>query len=113
MARENVRREGRSGGGAIWFWAPVLVILFVGAAFSVAAYFHSEPDLTIIEAIAAGYVGVAGLIFGLFAAFFGLVAAGGAVALALFIVASPALTIILLILLLTRNRSDRRARESA
>jgi drug/metabolite transporter (DMT)-like permease len=112
MSGRNIERGERRGGGAVWFWAPVIVILFVGAAFSVAAYFHSEPDLTIVEAIAAGYVGVAGLILGLFGAFFGLVAAGGAVALALFIVASPALTIILLILLLSRNRSDKRAKEA-
>lgn len=104
MSGSNVERGERRGGGAIWFWAPVLIILFVGAAFSVGAYFHSDADLSVVESIAAGYVGVAGLIIGLFGAFFGLVAAGGAVAFALFIVASPALTIILLIILLTRNR---------
>lgn len=99
----------RSGGGAIWFWAPLIVILSVGAAFSVAAYFHSDSDLNAIEAVGTGFAGVAALIFGLFAAFFGLIMAGGAVAFSLFLVASPILTIVLLFLLLRKNKREREA----
>lgn len=106
MARDI---DTRRGGGAIWFWAPLIVILSVGAAFSVGAFFHSESDLNAIEAIGAGFAGVAALIFGLFAAFFGLVMAGGAVAFSLFLVASPVLTIILLVLLLRKNKREREA----
>lgn len=99
----------RSGDGAIWFWAPLIVILSVGAAFSVAAYFHSDSDLNAIEAVGTGFAGVAALIFGLFAAFFGLIMAGGAVAFSLFLVASPILTIVLLFLLLRKNKREREA----
>ena len=94
-----------SGGGAVWFWAPLLVILFVGGAFSVAAYFDADHDLSIIESI--GFGGVAGLILGLFAAFFGLIVAGGALAFSLFLVASPILCLILLFLLLRKNSRDK------
>jgi drug/metabolite transporter (DMT)-like permease len=107
MSREV--QSSHRGGGAIWFWAPLIVILSVGAAFSVGAYFHSESDLNAIEAVAAGFSGVAALIFGLFAAFFGLIMAGGAVAFSLFLVASPVLTIILLFLLLRKNRREKEA----
>lgn len=95
--------EVRRGGGAVWFWAPLIVIVFVGAAFSVGAYFHNDSDLTVIESVGAGYAGVAALIFGLFAAFFGLVVGAGALAFSLFLVASPVLCLILLFLLLRKN----------
>ena len=107
--------EERRGGGLFWFWVPVVLILFLGVAFSVAAY-NLEPGLTIAEALTAGFVGVAGLIAGLFAAAFGVilglvgaligvVAAGGAVAMTLFIVGSPIIAIILFVLLMRRPKS--------
>ena len=80
------------------------------------AYFYGEPDLTIMESLAAGFAGLAAIIIGLFAALFGvlvgligaafgLAVGGGAVALTLFIVASPVIAIILLVLLLNnKNR---------
>ena len=43
---------GRSGGG-VWFWAPLIVIFVSGAALSVAAYFHSDNDLSVIESVGA------------------------------------------------------------
>jgi drug/metabolite transporter (DMT)-like permease len=101
--------ERRRSGGAVWFWAPLIVIFFAGAALSVGAYFHSDTDITIVESIAAGYVGVAAMIFGLFAAFFGLIMAGGAIAFSLFLVASPVLVIILLFLLLRKNDREKAA----
>lgn len=99
---------GRSGGG-VWFWAPLIVIFVSGAALSVAAYFHSDNDLSVIESVGAGFTGVAALIFGLFAAFFGLIMAGGAIAFSLFLVASPILVIILLFLLLRKNGREKSA----
>lgn len=103
MSERNV--EPRRA-GSVWFWAPLIVILFVGAAFSVGAYFSNEHDLSVIESIGLGYAGVAGLILGLFGAVFGLIFAGGALAFSLFLVASPVLTIILLFLLLRKNRRE-------
>jgi hypothetical protein len=92
------------------FWLPVLIILCGGAALSVAAYLQPDNNLTVIESVGAGFVGVAALVVGLFAAFFGLVIGGGAAAFALFLVASPAIALILLILLM-RSESRRRAAE--
>jgi len=107
--------DGRRGGGMFWFWAPVLIILVAGAALSFAAYF-SGNDLTAVESIAAGFGGLVGIVVGIFGALVGLViglvgaligvaAAGGAVAVTLFIVGSPIIAIILLILLLRRPKS--------
>lgn len=108
--------ERSSGGGLAWFWVPVVLILFVGGALSVAAYFH-ESNLSIAEAIVAGFGGVAALIIGLFTAAFGvivaligalvgLVAAGGAVAMTLFIIGSPIIALILLFLLLRKPKCN-------
>jgi len=99
-----------------WFWTPIVLILFVGGAFSIAAY-TAEPSLTPFEAVAAGFGGLAGLIVGLFAAAIGIVvgllgaavgllAAGGAAAVTLFIVASPILAIVLLFLVMRRPKSS-------
>lgn len=108
---------GRSGGaGVAWLYMPIVLILFLGAALSVAAYSFSETDLTVAESIAAGFGGLAGIILGLFGAaigvvvgligaLIGLVAAGGAVAMTLFIVASPVIALILFALLLRRPKS--------
>ena len=74
---------------------------------SVGAYLSAEPQLTVIESVAAGYGALAAIIVGLIAAVFGiivgligaligLVAAGGAVAMTLFIIASPILAIVLI-----------------
>ena len=105
----------RRGGGAAWIYVPIILILFLGGAMSVAAFFGTEHELTLLESIAAGYGALAGIIVALFAAalgviagligaLLGLVAAGGAVAMALFIVGSPIIAIILLVLLLRRPK---------
>ncbi len=108
--------EGKRGGGLGWFWAAVLLMLALGAAFSVAAYSQAEPQLTIIESIGAGFAGAAALVVGLFTAVIGaivgligaavgIVIAGGAAAVTLFLVASPILAIILLFLLMRSRKS--------
>jgi len=109
--------EVRRGGGMGWFFAPIVLILFLGGALSVGAYFYADTQLTIMEAITAGFAGLAGLMIGLLAAAFGVVvgllgaligvvAAGGAVAMTLFIVGSPILAIVLIILLMRRSKSS-------
>jgi len=109
--------DTRRGGGAGWFYAPILLILFLGAALSVGAYFFSDTQLTIVEAITAGFAGTAGMIIGLlgaalgvivglFGALIGIVAAGGAVALTFFILGSPLLAIVLIIMLMRRSKSS-------
>ncbi len=119
MASTDMDRYGegrRSGGGLFWFWVPLVLILCVGGALSFAAYV-SGNDLTAPESVAAGFGGLAGILIGLFGAaigvitalfgaLLGLVAAGGAVAMTLFIVASPVLAIVLLFLLLKGRKSD-------
>lgn len=115
MANTDYREPSRSGAG--WFYAPVIVILFLGGALSVGAYFYGEPQLTVAESLAAGFGGLAGIIIGLIGAVFGLVvglfgaligvaAAGGAVAVTFFILASPVIAIILLALLMRRPKSN-------
>jgi hypothetical protein len=102
--------------GLAWLYVPIVLILFLGAALSVAAYNFSETDLTVAESIAAGFGGLAGIILGLIGAaigiivgligaLIGLVAAGGAVAVTLFIVGSPIIALVLLALLLRRPKN--------
>ncbi len=111
----NADYEGSGGrSGAAWLYVPIVLILFVGGALSVAAYYY-EPGLTIAESLAAGFGGLAGIIIGLFAAAFGvvlgllgallgIVAAGGAVAMTLFIIGSPIIAIILIFMLMRRPK---------
>lgn len=105
-----------SRGGGAWLYIPILLILLLGGALSVAAFVAAEPQLTIMESLAAGFGGLAAIIIGIFAAAFGvvigligaaigLIAAGGAVAMTLFIVGSPIIALILLFLLLRRSKS--------
>ncbi len=107
----------KRGGGSGWFFAPIILILFLGGALSVGAFFYSDPQLTVLESITAGFAGLAGLIIGLLAAAFGillgllgaligLVAAGGAVAMTIFIIGSPLLAIILIVMLMRRSKSS-------
>lgn len=110
-------QEPKRSGGAGWLYAPIVLILFLGGALSVGAYFYAEPQLTIAEALAAGFGGLAGIILGLFGALIGVVigligamigvvAAGGAVAMTLFVVASPIIAIVLIAILMRRSKSD-------
>jgi hypothetical protein len=102
--------------GMGWLYMPIVLILFLGAALSVAAYNFSETDLTVAESIAAGFGGLAGIILGLIGAaigivvgligaLIGLVAAGGAVAVTLFIVGSPIIALVLFVLLMRRPKN--------
>ncbi len=102
--------------GLAWLYMPIVLILFLGAALSVAAYNFSDTDLTVAESIAAGFGGLAGIILGLIGAaigivvgligaLIGLVAAGGAVAVTLFIVGSPIIALVLFFLLMRRPRN--------
>lgn len=105
----NTDYEERKGGGLLLTVLAILV--FLGAALSVAAFIFGEPQLSIVESIAAGFGGLAGIIIGLFGAIIGvvlglfgavvgLVAAGGAVAFTLFIIGSPIIAIILIVMLM-------------
>jgi hypothetical protein len=117
MANHDVTYQGeRKSGGLAWLYTPIVLILFLGAALSVAAYFFSDTDLSIAESIGAGFGGLAGIILGLFGAaigivvglvgaLVGLIAAGGAVVMTLFIVGSPIIALILLVILLRRPKS--------
>ncbi|MEM8771569.1 MAG: hypothetical protein AAGD92_07965 [Pseudomonadota bacterium] len=104
-------------GGAPWLLILVFLLVFLGAALSVAAYMFAEPSLTVAESAAAGFGGLAGVIIGLFGAFVGIVlglfgaligvaTAGGAIAVTLFVLASPILAIVFLVLLLRRPKGD-------
>lgn len=115
MANADYREPARSSGA--WFYVPVVLILFLGGALSVGAYFYGDPQLTIAESIAAGFGALAGIMIGMIGALFGLavgligaliglVAAGGAVAMTLFIIGSPIIAIILIVMLMRRPKSD-------
>jgi len=116
MARSDYSDE-RRGGGNTWLFAPIILILFLGGALSVGAFAYGDPQLTMVESLAAGFGGLAALIVGLFAAaigvvvglfgaLIGVVAAGGAVAMTLFIVASPVIAIILIFMMMRRSNSS-------
>lgn len=116
MSTSEYHEERRSSGAA-WLYAPIILILFLGGALSVAAYSYGEPELTMMESLAAGFGGLAaiivglfaaaiGVIVGLFGALLGVVAAGGAVAMTLFIIASPILAIVLIVMLMRRPKSS-------
>lgn len=102
--------------GMAWLYVPVVLILFLGGALSVGAYFYGEPQLTVVESLAAGFGGLAAIIFGLFVAAFGVIVGlvgalfgiavgGGAVAITAFILASPIIAIVLFFLLMRRGKS--------
>ncbi len=108
--------SAKRSSGAAWLYMPIVLIIFLGAALSIAAYSFSDSDLTVAESIAAGFGGLAGIILGLIGAaigiivglvgaLIGIVVAGGAVAMTLFIVASPIIAIILFALLMRRSKS--------
>ncbi len=106
----------RRSGGAAWFFVTLALIVFVGGMLAAGAYVYAEPQLTVVEAIAAGFAGLAalivglvsaavGVVLGLVGAALGIVAAGGAVAFTIFIVASPVIAIILFVLLMRRGKA--------
>ncbi len=108
--------ETRRRGGGAWFYVPVVLILFLGSVLTLGAYFYADTQLTIMEALAAGFGGLAaiivgiiaavvGLVLGLFGALIGIVAAGGAIAMTLFIVGSPVIAIILIVMLTRRSKT--------
>lgn len=107
--------ETRRSGGASWFFITLALILFLGGALAFGAYVYGDPQPTVIEAIVAGFAGLAaliiglvgaaiGVIVGLVGALLGIVAAGGAVAFTLFIIGSPIIALILFVLLMRRRK---------
>ncbi len=106
----------RRRSSAAWLYAPIVLIIFLGAALSIAAYNFSDADLSVAESVAAGFGGLAGIILGLIGAaigivvgligaLVGLVAAGGAVAVTLFIIGSPIIALVLFALLMRRQKN--------
>ena len=118
MEASNAEPNAGAGraGGAAWFCITLALIVVVGGALAAGAYLYAEPQLTVPEALAAGFGGLAalivglagaaiGVVLGLVGALLGVAAAGGAVAVTLFIIASPIIAAILFVLLLRRGRS--------
>lgn len=118
MANHDINLQGeRRSRSLAWLYMPIFLIIFLGGALSIAAYNFNETDLTMAESVAAGFGGLAALIVALIAAaisivvglagaLIGLVAAGGALAVTLFIVASPIIAIVLMALLWRRSRTS-------
>lgn len=115
MATTDYQEPSRSS--AAWLYVPIILILFLGGALSVGMYFYADTQLTVAEALAAGFGSLAAIIGAIFAtviavilsllgALIALVTAGGAVAMTLFIIASPVIAIILIALLMRRPKSD-------
>jgi hypothetical protein len=108
--------ERRKGGGLFWFWLPILFIVIAGGALAATALYH-EPDLTVFEALGVGFGAVAAIVAGLFVAGFGLiigffgalvgvVTAGGALAVTAFLLLSPIIAIVLIVMLMRRRPSS-------
>ncbi len=114
MATTDYQLEGRArSGGGVWFAFILIVILLAGGVLSFLAY--QQNDLSMVEAIAAGFAGVGalfiglitaavGLVLGLIGAVIGIIATGGALALTAFLVGSPIIAIILFVLLMRRDK---------
>lgn len=95
----------------------VLTLLFIVSAGSLAILaFNHNPGISIVEAIGMGFVGVGGviaaafaavigIIIGLLGAIFGIAIGGGAIAITLFVLASPVIALILFALLMRRGRA--------
>lgn len=117
MANHEIEYTGeRRSGGMAWLYMPIVLILFLGAALSVAAYNFNDVELTMAESVAAGFGGLAaiimglitaaiGVIIGLIGALIGVVTAGGVVAVTLFVIASPIIAIVLFGLLWRRSKA--------
>ena len=114
MSTESYELAGRKGNGPWIAFATVMALLLVAAlSFTIVILVH-EPGLTIPEALAGGFGGVGGLVIGLIAAVlsliagliatvFGLAVGGGALALTLFLLASPVIALVLIWILMRRR----------
>lgn len=110
MATKHGEFEHQRGSGFL-ATTYVLATLFVMASASLAVLaFNQNPGISIIGAIETGFTATGGLIialfaglfsvaFGLVAALFGIAVGGGAIAITLFIIASPIIAILLFVLL--------------
>ncbi len=107
------RSNAGNSSSMLWLWIPLLVIIVGGLSLSVVAY--QQNDITVVEAFIGGFIGLAGLfigligglfglIVGLVAALFAMVTAGGAIAITLFVLASPVLAIVFLWMLTRRSK---------
>jgi len=105
--------SGKGSSTGVWLGLAMMLVLVAGSAFSVLAY--QQNDVSLFEAVAAGFAGVGAVIVGLFAgavglflglvgAVIGIVAAGGALAVTAFLVGSPVIAIILFVLLMRRDK---------
>ena len=98
-----------------WLWLPFIAIIVTGFGF--AWLIWSQNDVTIMEAVADGFLAVGGLIIGLLAGIFGLgvgllatvfalITAGGALAITGFVLASPVIALVLLWMLMRRSNAQ-------
>lgn len=121
MQAEMVERgrgsEPRVGGGLAFITIPAILYLMTSLGLGVAFYTNAETDIGVVEAIIAGFGATAGIIVGLVVAAFGTVLAfvtgvlgiafaGGALLVTLFIMASPVIAIVLLMLMMRPSRSS-------
>ncbi len=113
---EQIHQDGRSRGAA-WLYMPIILILLLGVGLSIAAHQYSDVELSVAESVAAGFGGLVALILGLvaaaigvigslFAALLAIIAAGGAVAVTIFILVSPVVALVLIAVLMRRRRND-------
>jgi len=115
MATENLELASRRGSG-IGVILSVIAVLFVVAGISLALLaFNQNPGISIVEAIGTGFAATGGIVVaifaalisvvvGLIAAVFGIAVGGGAIAITLFVLASPIIAIILFAVLMRRGR---------
>lgn len=116
MSAENYELESHRGGSRLMTILSVVTVLYVVSAGSLAILaFNQNPDISIVEAIGMGFVGVGGIIvagfaaiigivIGLIGAVFGIAVGGGAIAVTLFVLASPVIALVLFALLMRRGR---------
>ena len=115
MSAESYELNTHRGNSLMTILSVLAVLLIVSAGSLAILAFNHNPDISIVEAISLGFVGVGGIIaaafaaiigiiVGLLGAIFGIAIGGGALAVTLFVLASPVIALVLFALLMRRGR---------
>ena len=115
MTTETYELGARRGSSLVTVLSVLTVLILVAAGSLAFLAFTHDPGISIVEAIGVGFVGVGGIIVAIFAtiigvliglvgAVFGIAVGGGAIAITLFVLASPVIALVLFAVLMRRGK---------